>query len=105
MLEVLEKGGFLACGEARSSFLDKIKEKKFDDERVTKIRDSVLREEAKEVLIDEKGVLIIKGRIFISPVDDITHTILVEVHSMIYSIHPSAKKMYRNLRQYYCGVV
>ena len=27
-LEVLEKGGFLACVEARSSFVDKIKRKK-----------------------------------------------------------------------------
>ena len=33
-LEVLEKGGFLACVEARSSFLDKIKEKQFTDEKL-----------------------------------------------------------------------
>ena len=30
-MEVLEKGGFLACVEARSSFLDKIKGKQFVD--------------------------------------------------------------------------
>ena len=33
-LEVNEKGGFLAGVEARSSFLDKIKGKKFDDEKL-----------------------------------------------------------------------
>ena len=33
-LEVLEKEGFLACVEARSSFLDKIKGKKFADEKL-----------------------------------------------------------------------
>ena len=34
-LEVLEKGGFLACVEARSSFLDKIKGKQFTDEKLS----------------------------------------------------------------------
>ena len=36
-LEVNEKGGFLACVEARSSFLDKIKGKKFNDEKLNRI--------------------------------------------------------------------
>ena len=34
-LEVLEKGGFLACVEARSSFLDKIKGKQFTDKKLS----------------------------------------------------------------------
>ncbi|XP_069145553.1 uncharacterized protein [Solanum lycopersicum] len=38
-LEVLEKGGFLACVEARSSFLDKIKGKQLADEKLSRIRD------------------------------------------------------------------
>ena len=33
-LEVNEKGGFLACVEARSSFLDQIKGKQFTDEKL-----------------------------------------------------------------------
>ncbi|XP_069143387.1 uncharacterized protein [Solanum lycopersicum] len=60
--EVNEKGGLLACVEARSSFLDKIKGKQFDDEKLSKIQDKVLRGEAKEAQIDEEGVLRIKGR-------------------------------------------
>ena len=36
-LEVMEKGGFLACVEARSSFLDKIKGKQFNDEKLNRI--------------------------------------------------------------------
>ena len=59
-LEVNEKGGFLACVEARSSFLDKIKEKQFIDEIMIRIRDKVLRGEAKEAKIDEEGILRIK---------------------------------------------
>ena len=52
-LEVNEKGGFLACVEARSSFLDKIKGKQFTDEKLIRIRDKVLQGEAKEAIIDE----------------------------------------------------
>ena len=51
-LEVNEKGGFL----------DKIKGKQFDDEKLRRIQDKVLRGEAKEAQIDEEGVLRIKGR-------------------------------------------
>ncbi|WMV58166.1 hypothetical protein MTR67_051551 [Solanum verrucosum] len=38
-LEVIVKGRFLACVEAISSFLDKIKGKQFDDEKLSRIRD------------------------------------------------------------------
>ena len=75
-LEVLEKGGFLACVEARSSVLDKIKGKQFTDEKLIRIRDMVLQGEAKEAIIDEEGVLRIKGRVCVPRVDDLTHTIL-----------------------------
>ena len=50
----------LACVEARSSFLDKIKGKQFNDEKLIRIRDKVLQGEAKEATIDEEGVLRIR---------------------------------------------
>ena len=53
----------LACVEARSSFLDKIKGKQFDDEKLSRIQDKVVRGEAKETQIDEEGVFRIKGRV------------------------------------------
>ena len=75
-LEVLEKGGILAGGEARSSFLDQIKGKQFTDEKLIRIRDMVLRGEAKEAIIDEEGVLRIKGRVCVPRVDDLIHIIV-----------------------------
>ena len=66
-LEVNEKGGLLASMESRSSFLDKIKGKQFDDEKLRRIKDKVLRGEAKEAQIDEEGVLRIKGRVCLPP--------------------------------------
>ena len=41
-LEVNEKGGLLACEEARSSFFYKIKGTQFDDEKLRRIQDKVL---------------------------------------------------------------
>ena len=62
----------------------------------------VLRGEAKEAIIDEEGVLRIKGRVCVPRVDDLIHTILTEAHSSRYSIHPGATKMYRDLKQHFC---
>ena len=61
----------------------------------------VLRGEAKEAIINEEGVLRIKGRVCVPRVDDLTHNILTEAHSSRYSIHPSSTKMYRDLKQYF----
>ena len=57
--------------------------------------------EDKEAVIDEEGILRIKGRVCVSRVDDLIHTILTEAHSSRYSIHPGAAKMYRDLKQHF----
>ena len=56
----------MACVEARSSFLDKIKPKQFNDEKLNRIRDMLLRGEAKEAVIDKKDVLRILARVVCS---------------------------------------
>ena len=71
----------MASVEAISSFLDNIKGKQFTDEKLSRIRDMVLRGEAKEAIIDEEGVLRIKGRVCVPRVDNLIHTILKEAHS------------------------
>ena len=82
----------MACVEARSSLVDKIKGKQFTDEKLIRIRDMVLRGEAKEAQINEEGVLRIKGRVCVPRVDDLINTILTDAHSSRYSIHPSAPR-------------
>ena len=61
----------------------------------------MLRGEAKEAIMDDEGVLRIKGRVCVPRVDDLIHTILTEAHSSRYSIHPGATKMYRDLKQHF----
>ena len=72
--------------EARSSFLDKIKGKQFDDEKLSRVQDKVLRGEAKEAQIDEEGVMRIKGTVCVPRLDDLINTILTEAHSSRYSL-------------------
>ncbi|XP_069148581.1 uncharacterized protein [Solanum lycopersicum] len=70
-------------------------------QKLSRIRDMVLRGEAKEAKIDEEGVLKINGRVGVPRVDDLIHTILIEAHSSGYSIHPGATKLYRDLKQHF----
>ena len=56
--------------------------------------------EAKEPIIDEEGVLRIKGRVCVPRVDNLIHTILTEAHSSRYSIHTGATKMYRDIVEF-----
>ena len=81
--------------------MTRLRKKQFDDEKLSRIQDKVLRGEAKEAQIDEEGVLRIKGRVCVPRVDDLINTILTEAHSSRYSIHPGATKMYRDLKQHF----
>ncbi|XP_060212059.1 uncharacterized protein LOC132639636 [Lycium barbarum] len=58
-----------------------IKAKQFEDAKLCKLRDKVLRGEAKEAVIDREAVLRIKGRFCVPRVGDLIKTILVEAHS------------------------
>ncbi|XP_070029496.1 uncharacterized protein [Nicotiana sylvestris] len=60
-----------------------------------------LQGSAKEVSIGKNGFLRLEGRLCSPYVDGLRERILEEAHSSRYSIHPSATKMYRDLRQHY----
>ncbi|XP_059285594.1 uncharacterized protein LOC132039066 [Lycium ferocissimum] len=100
-LDISKYGKVLAYVEARSSLLEQIKAQQFDNAKLCKIRDKVLSGEAKQFMINSKGVLRIKGRICIPRVGGLIRLILEEAYSSRYSIHPGATKMYCDLRQHY----
>ena len=55
-------------------------------------------------MIDYEGVLRIKGGgVCDQRVNDLTHSTVVKVHKLMYSIHLGATKVYRNMRYHYCG--
>ena len=61
----------------------------------------MLRGKAKEAIMDEEGVLRIKGRVCVPRIDDLIRIILTEAHSSRYSIHPGATRIYRDLKQHF----
>ncbi|XP_059306353.1 uncharacterized protein LOC132057766 [Lycium ferocissimum] len=98
-LDISEPGRVFACVEARSSLLEQIRALQFDDPKLCKIRYKVLKGKASESRLDEEGILRIKGRVCVPQTGDLTTLIMEEAHSSRYSIHPSAMKMYRDLKQ------
>ncbi|XP_070025756.1 uncharacterized protein [Nicotiana sylvestris] len=63
--------------------------------------DRVQHDDARDVTIGDDGVLRMQSWICVPNVDGLWELILEEAHSLRYSIHPGAAKMYQDLRQYY----
>jgi len=61
----------------------------------------VRHSDAKQVVVEEDGVLRMQGHICVTNMDGLRELILEEAHSSRYSIHPGAAKMYQDLRQHY----
>ncbi|XP_069145629.1 uncharacterized protein [Solanum lycopersicum] len=78
-----------------------IRAHQFDDEKLCLIRDKVLREKTKEVVLDFDGVLRIEGRICVPKMGDLIRLILEEAHCSRYSIHPGKARMYHDLSHHY----
>ena len=81
ILDISESGKVLAYMEARPSLLEQIRAQQFDDGDLCKIRDKVLKGEAKASILDSEGVLRIKCRICVSHTCDLTRLIIEEAHS------------------------
>nr|XP_033514738.1 uncharacterized protein LOC117279358 [Nicotiana tomentosiformis] len=82
----------LACVEAKSSLVKRIKATKYEDERLCKYRDEVLVGKNKDIIIESDGVLRMGDRQCVADVDGLRHAILKEAHISRYTIHPGSKK-------------
>ncbi|XP_070025458.1 uncharacterized protein [Nicotiana sylvestris] len=100
-LDLSEPSQVLACVVFWSSLIDRIKEREYDDPHLLVLKDKVQHGDTRDVTIGDDGALRIQGRICVSIVDGLWESILEEAHSLRYSIHPGAAKMYQDLRQHY----
>ncbi|XP_070019561.1 uncharacterized protein [Nicotiana sylvestris] len=100
-LDVSEPSRVLACTVVRSSLLEHIRDRQYDDPHWCVLRDTVQRGGAKQVTLDVDGVLRLQGRVCVPNMDGLRELILEEAHSSRYSIHPGAVKMCQDLRQHY----
>ncbi|XP_070040302.1 uncharacterized protein [Nicotiana tomentosiformis] len=78
-----------------------VQARQYDDLQLLVLKDTVQHDDAKEVTISDDLVLKLQGQICMPNVDGLLEQILVEAHSSRYSIHPSAKKIYHDLKKHY----
>ncbi|XP_070045640.1 uncharacterized protein [Nicotiana tomentosiformis] len=91
----------IASMGAKSTLVEQIKAKQFDDASLLKLKEGVLSGKIKNFALDEHDLMRLDGRLCVPNVDDLRRAIMVEAHSSRYSIHPSSIKMYHDLRDIY----
>uniref|UniRef100_A0A1U7W1L3 Uncharacterized protein LOC104224067 n=1 Tax=Nicotiana sylvestris TaxID=4096 RepID=A0A1U7W1L3_NICSY len=91
----------LACAQAKSSLVKRIKATQYKDERLCKYRDEALAGKSKDMIVESDGVLRMGDRLCVADVDGLRHAILKEAHNTKYTIHPGSTKMYHDLKQFY----
>ncbi|XP_070057784.1 uncharacterized protein [Nicotiana tomentosiformis] len=100
-LDISEPSRVLVCVISLSSLYDCIRERQYDDPHLLVLKDTVQHSDAKDVTIENDGVLKMQGRICVPNADGLCELILEEDHSSRYSIHSGAAKMYQDLMQHY----
>ncbi|XP_070057239.1 uncharacterized protein [Nicotiana tomentosiformis] len=100
-LDVSKPSRVLAYVVSRSSLLERIKSRQFDDPYLLVLKNTVQQGGAKEVVIGDDGFMRLEGRICVPNVDGLRELILEEAHNLCYYIHPGVPKMYRDLKQDY----
>nr|XP_033512347.1 uncharacterized protein LOC117277036 [Nicotiana tomentosiformis] len=93
--------GVDAFAVARSSLIEHVKAKQFEDPNLVNIRNGVQSKDILDFSLDEEGVLRMNGRMCVPDIDELRNEIMAEAHNSRYSIHPGSTKMYRDLREIY----
>ncbi|XP_070032536.1 uncharacterized protein [Nicotiana tomentosiformis] len=100
-LDISNSSRVLTNVVSQSSLYGHIKPSQYNDPHLLVLMDTVQHGGAKEVAIDDDGVFPLQGRICVPNVDCLRELIVKEAHSLRYSIHLGATKMYRALKQHY----
>ncbi|XP_070029092.1 uncharacterized protein [Nicotiana sylvestris] len=98
-LDVSEPRWVLTCVVSRSSLLNRIRKCQYDDPHLPVLKDMVRHSDAKDVTIEDYGVLRMQGRICVPNEDWLHELILKEAYGLGYSIYSGARNMY--LSQHY----
>ncbi|XP_009767585.1 uncharacterized protein LOC142182293 [Nicotiana tabacum] len=86
---------------ARSSLIERVKAKQFEDPNLVKIRNGLQSKDILTFSLNEDGVLKMNGRLCVPDVDGLRYEIMAEAHNSRYSMHPGSTKMYKDLREIY----
>ncbi|KAL5565156.1 hypothetical protein UlMin_028320 [Ulmus minor] len=83
----------------QSTIFDGIKGAQELDSQLLKLKEHVLEEKNVEFSISTDGILHFKGRLCIPNDAQLKEQLLSEAHTTPYSVHPSATKMYQDLKE------
>ena len=87
--------------EYQPSLIEEMHKKQETCSMIQEICQKVYQGEAPGFEIREDGILRLHGRICVPQDQELRQKILLEAHSTLYSIHPGASKMYKDLKQHY----
>ncbi|XP_075107015.1 uncharacterized protein LOC142179997 [Nicotiana tabacum] len=91
----------LACAQAKSSLVERIKAIQYEDERLCNYRDEALAGKSKDMIVESDGVLRMGDMLCVADVDGLRHAILEEAHNSKYTIHLESTKMFHDLKRFY----
>ncbi|XP_070036591.1 uncharacterized protein [Nicotiana tomentosiformis] len=97
-LDISKSSRFFTCVVAQPCLLERIKARQFDDPHLLMLKDTMKLGGTKKVVIGYGGVMRLQGQISFPNFDGLREFILLEAHSLRYSIHPGVTKMYRELK-------
>ncbi|XP_052489817.1 uncharacterized protein LOC128042501 [Gossypium raimondii] len=100
-LSLFDNGSLLAELQVRLVWAEQIKGKQLLDESLVPQFRQVKSGEISDFGLNSERVLCFRGRVCILRDNDLSQSILREVHSSPYAMHPSGNKMYRDLREIY----
>ncbi|XP_073067223.1 uncharacterized protein [Primulina eburnea] len=88
----------LASLSAQPCVQETVKLNQDRDPELTKLKEQVREGKSQDHQIDDKGVLWMKGRLWVPDSDNLRQEIMAEAHKSKLSVHPGSTKVYRDLK-------
>ena len=99
-------GALLASFVVRPTLIDQIRGKQMQDNDLVREVQKIMNEEIRENFrITQDEVLTLRGRVCVPDVNDWKKLIMEEAHCFSYAMHRGSTKMYRTIKENYCGQV
>ncbi|XP_073062044.1 uncharacterized protein [Primulina eburnea] len=94
----------LASLSARPCLQETVKLNQDRDPELKKLKEQVESGKSQDLQIDDKGVVWMKGRLWVPDSDNLRQEILSEAHKSKFSVHPGSKKCTETLRVIFGGM-
>ncbi|XP_070049299.1 uncharacterized protein [Nicotiana tomentosiformis] len=96
-----DDGGVVFQNTAKSSFIAKVKERRYEDLELVELREGVPQQKKLLLELKEDGVLIYRGRLCVPDLAGLRDRIISEAHYSWYSIHLGSTKRYHDIKDVY----